>query len=86
MNIEEALRLADLENSYFGIEEDANERLASALMAFKAINGLLAGHNSPAATLEHVKIDHFSCLLRLVGREFQEVLNSRLEGGKWKTN
>jgi hypothetical protein len=86
MDIEEALRLTDLEKSYFGVELDDNERFAAALMAFKGLDSLIAGQGSPTATLEHIKTDHFSCLLKLIGREFQEVLNSRLEGGRWKTN
>lgn len=86
MNIEEALRLVEAENNYFSIEEDSNERFAAALLAFKGLDSLIAGQYSPTATLDHIKSDHLTCLLRLIGREFQEVLNSRLEGGKWKTN
>jgi hypothetical protein len=86
MDIKEALRMVEAENSYFGIEEDSNERFAAALMAFKGLHSLIAGQHSPSTTLDHIKSDHLTCLLRLIGREFQEVLNSRLEGGKWKTN
>ncbi len=86
MTLEEALRLTEAENSYFNADEDNNERLASALMAFKALDSLVAGQSSPATTLEHVKSDHLSSLLRLIGREFEEVLKGRQEGGLWKTN
>jgi Trk K+ transport system NAD-binding subunit len=85
MNIDEALRLAEAQNTSFGIEEDNNERFANALMAFRAVDSLLSS-GTPRSTLENVRIDDFSMLLRLIGHEFQEVLNSRLEGGRWKTN
>ncbi len=78
MTIEHTSRLADRSRTYFTDSNEPQDRFENALAAFRALDGLLCGQML-GGHLDHVSADDFISLLRLVGREFQEVHNAQAE-------
>jgi hypothetical protein len=86
MNMKATIGLSEAHHTaYFSAQEDPNERFEDTLAAYRAVTGLISGQIL-GSNLEHIKSDDLNSLLRLIGHEFEQVLNSRKEGVSWKTN